>query len=206
MTIVRTIRPALVVFLFLSVVTGILYPLAMTGVAGYVLPRQAGGSLVMKGDRLVGSTLIGQNFADARYFHGRPSVTVGPDPADPSKTVAQPYNAAASMASNAGPTSRALVERVAAAVSRLKADNPEAVLAGLPVPMDLVTSSGSGLDPDISPQGALFQVARVARARHLREETVRALVDRMVERPLMGWLGEPRVNVLELNLALDTLH
>ncbi|MFT8776315.1 MAG: potassium-transporting ATPase subunit C, partial [Gluconacetobacter liquefaciens] len=123
-----------------------------------------------------------------------------------SKTVAQPYNAAASMASNAGPTSRSLVERVAAAVSRLKADNPEAVLAGLPVPMDLVTSSGSGLDPDISPQGALFQVVRVARARHLREETVRALVDRMVERPLMGWLGEPRVNVLELNLALDTLH
>ncbi|WP_306296285.1 potassium-transporting ATPase subunit KdpC [Acidomonas methanolica] len=205
MTLIRHIRPALTIFVLLSILTGLIYPLGMTGLSSLLLPEPAGGSLVRLDGRTVGSALIGQNFTQPRYFHGRPSATTGADPADPAKTVPTPYNAAASVGSNAGPTSKALVERVATAVARLKAENPDAIAAGWSVPMDLVTTSASGLDPDISPQAALFQVQRVARARHLSDEAVRHLVERLTQHPLMGWLGEPYVNVLDLNLALDAL-
>lgn len=206
MALFRQIRPAVTIFLSLSVITGLAYPLGMTGLSKLVLPEQAEGSLVHVDGQAVGSALIGQNFTQPRYFHGRPSATTGPDPADPSKTGPLPYNAAASVATNAGPTSKALVDRVTAAVAQLKAENPEAVAAGLSIPMDLVTTSGSGLDPDISPQAAMFQVKRIARMRNLSENSLKNLVDDMTERPLMGWLGVPHVNVLALNIALDTLH
>lgn len=206
MTLIRQLRPALVILGLLSVLTGLLYPLGMTAVSNLLLPDKAAGSLIHDGERTVGSALIGQNFTQPRYFHGRPSATTGADPADPAKTIPLPYNAAASAGSNAGPTSKALVERVSAALAQLKAENPDAVAAGWPVPMDLVTTSASGLDPDISPQAAFFQVKRIARARNLSEETVRQLVERMIDHPLMGWLGEPHLNVLALNMALDSLH
>ncbi|WP_279380947.1 potassium-transporting ATPase subunit KdpC [Acetobacter sacchari] len=206
MTIMRQMRPALTIFLLLSVLTGLVYPLGMTGLAGLLFPQQAGGSLIRSEGKTVGSVLIGQNFSRPGYFHGRPSATMGSDPADASKTIAAPYNAAASVGSNASPTSRALVERVAAAVAQLKAENPEAVAAGEHIPMDLVTTSASGLDPDISPDAAFFQVRRVAQARRLPESEVHQLVENLIQSPLMGWLGEPHVNVLQLNMALDTLH
>ncbi len=195
----RQIRPALVMTVLLTVVTGLLYPLAVTGIARAAFPRQAAGSLVERDGKVVGSALIGQGFADPRYFHGRPSATTGTDPNDPSKTVPAPYNAANSGGSNLGPTSKALVDRVTADVARLRAEAG----SGGPVPADLVTTSASGLDPDISPAAALFQVPRVAKARGLPEERVRELVDASTASRTLGFIGEPRVNVLRLNLALD---
>ena len=192
------LRPALVIFVALTLLTGLAYPLAMTGVAGVLFPSQAHGSLIRNGDVVLGSALIGQNFASDRYFHGRPSATTTADPADSTKTIAAPYNAASSGASNLGPSNAALIDRVKQDVVALKTENPSAAIPG-----DLVTTSGSGLDPDISPEAALFQAPRVAKARGLPEAQVRALVERQVASPLAGVLGEPRVNVLALNLALD---
>ena len=194
----RQIRPAIVLLLALTLITGLAYPLAMTGIAGVLFPRQAQGSLIEKDGKVVGSALIGQEFKDDKYFHGRPSATTAPDPADSSKTVPAPYNAANSGGSNLGPTSKALNDRIKEDVEKLKAENP-----GSSVPVDLVTTSGSGLDPDISPEAALFQVPRVAKARNMPEERVRDLVNKTTQGRLLGLLGEPRVNVLALNLALD---
>src|SRR6201997_1570099 len=194
----REIRPAIVLLLGLTLITGLAYPLAITGVAGAIFPKQAEGSLIEKDGKVVGSALIGQEFKSDKYFHGRPSATTAPDPADSTKTVPAPYNAANSSGSNLGPTSKALNDRVKEDVEKLKAENPS-----MPVPIDLVTTSGSGLDPDISPEGALFQVPRVAKARNLPEDRVRQLVAENTAGRLGGLFGEPRVNVLALNLALD---
>ena len=194
----REIRPAILVLLLLTLITGLAYPLAMTGVAGAIFPKQAQGSLIERDGKVVGSALIGQEFKDDKYFHGRPSATTTPDPADSSKTVGAPYNAANSGASNLGPTSKALNDRIKEDVEKLKAENPSTS-----VPIDLVTTSASGLDPDISPEGALFQVPRVAKARNMPEDRVRLLVAENTSGRLIGLFGEPRVNVLALNLALD---
>ncbi len=194
------LRPALVLLVALTAVTGLAYPLAVTGLAQTVFPAKAAGSLIERDGTVVGSALIGQKFTSAGYFHGRPSATTAPDPADTSKTVAAPYNAGNSMGSNLGPTSAALAERVKGDLDALKAENP-----GESVPVDLVTASGSGLDPDISPEAAFFQVQRVAKARKLSEEQVNELVAAQVQGRTLGLLGEPRVNVLALNLALDDL-
>src|ERR1700758_547977 len=196
----REIRPAIVVLVALTLITGLVYPLAMTGIAKVILPRQAEGSLIERDGKVIGSALIGQEFKSDKYFHGRPSATVAPDPNDSTKTVPAPYNAGNSGGSNLGPTSKALNDRVKEDVEKLKAENPS-----MPVPIDLVTTSGSGLDPDISPEGALFQVPRVAKARNLPEDRVRALVAEHTQGRWLGLLGEPRVNVLERNLALDKL-
>jgi K+-transporting ATPase ATPase C chain len=194
----REIRPAIVLLLALTLITGLVYPLAMTVLAGTIFPKQAEGSLIESDGKIIGSALIGQEFKDDRYFHGRPSATTAPDPADATKTVAAPYNAANSGGSNLGPTSKALNDRIKEDVAKLKAENPQAA-----VPVDLVTTSASGLDPDISPEAALFQVPRVAKARNLSIEQVRQLVTLHTEGRLAGLVGEPRVNVLALNLALD---
>ncbi|MDC7786332.1 potassium-transporting ATPase subunit KdpC [Rhodoplanes sp. TEM] len=190
------LRPALVLLALFTLLTGVAYPLAVTGLARILAPAQAGGSLVVRDGAVVGSALIGQAFGADRYFHGRPSATTAPDPADPAKTVEAPYNAAASSGSNLAPSATALKEAVAARA---------AALGVTPAPADLVTASASGLDPHVSPQGALVQVARVAAARGLPEAAVRGLVERHVEDRTFGVLGEPRVNVLALNLALDAL-
>lgn len=197
----KDIRPALVLALLLAGVTGLAYPLAVTGAAHALFPDRANASLVVRDGKVVGSALIGQNFTSDRYFHGRPSATTGADPADATKTIAQPYNAAGSMGSNLGPTNPALAERVKADLAALKAENP-----GAAVPADLVTTSASGLDPHISPEAALFQVPRVARARNLPEDQLRRLVDQLREERTLGVLGEPVVNVLALNLALDRVQ
>ena len=194
----KEIRPAIIVLVVLTLITGLAYPLAMTAIAGVIFPRQAQGSLIERDGKVVGSALIGQEFKADSYFHGRPSATSAADPADSTKTVPAPYNAANSSGSNLGPTSKALNDRVTEDVGKLKAENPSAA-----VPIDLVTASGSGLDPDISPEGALFQVPRVAKARNMPEDRVRALVAAYTQGRLAGLFGEPRINVLALNLALD---
>ncbi|MCC8957015.1 K(+)-transporting ATPase subunit C [Bradyrhizobium sp. Pear77] len=194
----REIRPAILVLVLLTAITGLAYPLAMTAIAGVIFPKQAQGSLIEKDGKVIGSALIGQEFKEDKYFHGRPSATVAPDPNDASKTVPAPYNAANSGGSNLGPTSKALNDRVKEDVEKLKAENPTAS-----VPVDLVTTSASGLDPDISPDAALFQVPRVAKARSMSEDAVRELVTQNTQGRFAGIVGEPRVNVLALNLALD---
>lgn len=196
----RGIRPAIVVLIALTVITGLVYPLAMTGIAQVIFPYQANGSIVSRNGHVVGSALIGQSFTSDKYFHGRPSATTGPDPKDPSKTIPVPYNAANSGGSNLGPSNKALVDRVKGDIAALQKENP-----GRAVPIDLVTTSGSGLDPDISPEAADFQVPRVAKARNLPEDRIRQLVEDNTEGRWLGLLGEPRVNVLRLNLALDGL-
>jgi K+-transporting ATPase ATPase C chain len=196
----KQIRPAIVMMVVLTIVTGLIYPLAMTGIAQLVFPHQANGSLIEKNGKVIGSELIGQNFTKLEYFHGRLSATTEPDPKDSSKSVSAPYNAANSSGSNAGPTAKSLVERVQADVKALKEENPNA-----PVPIDLVTTSASGLDPEISPAAALFQVPRVAKARGRDETEIRRLVQLHTEVRIFGVIGEPRVNVLQLNMALDAL-
>jgi len=196
----RQIRPALVVLVALTLITGLAYPLAMTGIAQLLFPRQAQGSLIERDGKVVGSELIGQVFESDKYFHGRPSATTAPDPNDATKTVPAPYNAANSGGSNLGPSNKALVDRVQGDMEKLKQENSSA-----PVPPDLVTTSASGLDPHISPEAALFQVPRVAKARNVPEDRIRQLVADHTEVRFLGLLGEPRVNVLLLNLALDQL-
>jgi K+-transporting ATPase ATPase C chain len=193
----RQIRPAIVLIVLMTVLTGLAYPLFMTGLAQLLFPHQAAGSLIEKDGKVIGSELIGQNFTDEKYFHGRPSATTDTDPNDSTKTVPAPYNAGNSGGSNAGPTAKSLIERVQGDVDTLKKEKDG------PVPVDLVTTSASGLDPHITPAAAEFQVPRVAKARNLPEERVRALVAEATEDRVLGVIGEKRVNVLKLNLALD---
>jgi len=197
----RQIRPALVFLVALTLITGLAYPLAMTALAGILFPYQAQGSLLVDKDgHTIGSDLIGQAFASDRFFHGRPSATTEPDPKDPTKTVPTPYAADSSGASNFGPTNKALIDRVQGDLDKLKAENP-----GVPVPMDLVTTSASGLDPHITPEAALFQVPRIVKTRKIPADRVQALVQDHVEGRTFGLFGEPRVNVLALNVALEAL-
>jgi K+-transporting ATPase ATPase C chain len=198
---VRQIRPAIMMIIVMTVITGLIYPLGMTGIAQLIFPHQASGSLIEKDGTVIGSELIGQNFTDDKYFHGRPSATTEPDPKDPTKTVSMPYAADNSAGSNLGPTSQALINRVKDDAAKLKIENPST-----PIPVDLVTTSASGLDPDITPAAAEFQVPRVAKARNLPEDKVRALVADMTQDRFLGVLGEKRVNVLTLNMALDQLR
>jgi potassium-transporting ATPase KdpC subunit len=195
----QVIRPAIIMVVAFTIVTGIAYPLAMTGIAQLIFPAQANGSLIERDGKVVGSALIGQSFADAKYFHGRPSATTDTDPNDPTKTVPAPYNAQNSGGSNLGPTSKALIDRVKGDVEKLKAENNQ------PIPVDLATTSGSGLDPDITPAAAAFQIPRVAKARNVPESVIAELLEQHTAGRTLGVLGEPRVNVLELNLALDKL-
>ena len=191
----RHFRASVVMLVLMTVLLGLAYPLAMVGVAGATFPGQAAGSLIVKDGKVVGSMLIGQPFAGEGYFHGRPSATTDTDAADSTKTVAAPYNAASSAGSNLGPTSRVLIDRVKEDADRL----------GKGVPVDLVTTSASGLDPHVTPEAARLQIERVAKARDLPVAVVRELVERSVEARLIGLIGEPRVNVLALNLALDDM-
>ena len=194
------VRPAVMMIVCMTILTGLAYPLAMFGLAQGLFPHQANGSLIERDGKVIGSSLIGQNFTGETWFHGRPSATTDTDPNDSTKTIPAPYNADNSGGSNLGPTSKALIDRVTEDAKKLAAENP-----GTPVPMDLVTTSASGLDPDISPAAALFQVPRVAKARNLPEAKVRQLVQDHITGRLAGLIGEPHVNVLELNLALDAL-
>lgn len=195
----KHIRPALVMILLMTAITGILYPLAVTGVAQVTMPYQANGSLIEREGRVVGSEVIGQSFTSDRYFQGRPSATVGPDPADATKTTAAPYNAQNSSGSNAGPTSKALIERVQGGIENYR--KAQGITGE--VPADAVTTSASGLDPHVTPANAAAQVRRVAQARGLPEQRVRELVADATEGRTLGFLGEPRVNVLAVNIALD---
>jgi K+-transporting ATPase ATPase C chain len=196
----KQIRPAILMIVLMTAITGFAYPLAITGIAGVLFPHQAGGSLVERNGKIVGSMLLGQNFTGEGYFHGRLSATTDTDPADATKSVPAPYNAANSSGSNAGPTSKALIDRVHDDAAKLAAENP-----GTPIPIDMLTTSASGLDPDVTPAAALFQVPRVAKARKVPEETVRQLVGQHIQGRLLGLIGEARVNVLGLNLALDAM-
>jgi K+-transporting ATPase ATPase C chain len=195
---IKELRPAIVMLIAFTVLTGLIYPLGMTGLSQLLFPWQANGSLLTRNGQIIGSALIGQNFTSPKYFHGRPSVTTDTDAHG--KTIPAPYNAANSYASNLGPTSKALIDRIKGDVKTLKAENNQ------PIPVDLVTSSASGLDPDVTPAGALFQVPRVAKARGLSEDVVRKLVDEHTEGRFLGIFGEPHVNVLKLNLALDEVQ
>jgi potassium-transporting ATPase KdpC subunit len=194
------IRPAILMIVVMTVITGLIYPLGMTGIAQILFPHRANGSLIDKGGKIIGSEIIGQNFTSDKYFHGRPSATTEPDPKDPTKTIAVPYAADNSTGSNLGPTSKALVDRVKGDAAKLQTENPS-----VPVPVDLVTTSASGLDPDITPAAAFFQVPRVAKARRIPEARLHDLVEAHIEKRFLGVVGEPHVNVLELNLALDAL-
>lgn len=182
------VRPAVMMILIMTLLTGLLYPLAFTGLAVLIFPRQAAGSLITVNGKVIGSELIGQQFTSDRYFHSRPSAA------------GNGYDAANSSGSNFSPTARKLKDRIAADAARLKAENP-----AMPVPDDLVTASASGLDPDITPAGALFQVPRIARARHMSQGQVSSLIGSHIEQRFLGLLGEPHVNVLKLNLALDAM-
>ena len=193
------LRPALVLIVLFTLFCGLAYPLAMTGLSVLLFPWQAHGSLIERDGKVVGSALIGQSFGSEKYFHTRPSATTDTDPNDATKTIAAPYNATNSGGSNLGPTSKALVEGVKGEAEKLHAEHDG------PIPVDLVTASGSGLDPHITPAAARFQIPRVAKARNLPEADVAALVARFIEGRTLGIFGEPRVNVLELNLALDQL-
>lgn len=193
-------RPALVMILIMTLLTGFAYPLLVTGAAKLLFPHQAAGSLLTRDGATVGSQLIGQNFTGAGYFHPRPSATVAPDPKNPDKTIASPYNAAASGASNLAPSAKALQQRVKKDAALLARENP-----GVAVPIELVTTSASGLDPHLSPLAARFQAPRIAKARQIAEKELLALIDAHIRLPLAGILGEPYVTVLEINLALDTM-
>ncbi|HEY8163244.1 MAG TPA: potassium-transporting ATPase subunit KdpC [Methylocystis sp.] len=195
------LRPAIVMIVLFTALTGLAYPLAITGIAQLVMSGKANGSLIEHDGKVIGSSLIGQNFTSDRYFHGRPSATTGPDPADPSKSVDAPYNASNSMGSNLGPTSKKLVDRVNASIEAEFAAGRIDVVAA-----DAVTTSASGLDPHISPQFALAQVPAIAKVRSLSEQKLSSLVDENTEGRVAGFIGEPRVNVLQLNLALDALR
>lgn len=197
----KQIRPAIVMIVLLTILTGLIYPLGMTGLGQFLFPRQANGSLIQKDGKVIGSEIIGQNFTSAKYFHGRPSATVEPDPKDSTKTVPVPYAADNSIGSNLGPTSKALVARVRSDAAKLHAENPSA-----PIPVDLVTTSASGLDPDITPAAAYFQAARVAKVRGFSEQSVRQLIESHVEGRIFGIIGEPHVNVLKLNMDLDAMR
>jgi K+-transporting ATPase ATPase C chain len=197
---IKHLLPAIMLTVLMTVLTGLAYPLAMTGLAGLLFPYQANGSLIERDGKIIGSELIGQNFTSDEYFHGRPSATMDTDPNDPAKTIPAPYNAANSGGSNLGPTSKALAERIKGDSDLLAATNPSAQ-----VPIDLVTTSASGLDPDITPAAALFQIPWVAKARGLPEDRLRRLVEENTAGRFLGILGEPHVNVLKLNLALDAL-
>ena len=197
----KQLRPAILMTVVLTVLLGLAYPLGMTGLAQAIFPHQAGGSLIVKDGKVIGSELIGQNFSSAKYFHGRPSATSEPDPKDATKTVSVPYAADNSSGSNLGPTSKVLITRVKGDTESLQKENP-----GTPVPVDLVTTSASGLDPDITPAAALFQVPRVAAARKLSQDAVRKLVEDHIDGRILGLIGEPHVNVLKLNMALDAMQ
>jgi K+-transporting ATPase ATPase C chain len=198
---IRQIRPAILMIVVMTIITGLVYPLGMTGLAQLFFPHQANGSLIERDGKIIGSSLIGQNFTSDKYLHGRPSATTEPDPKDPSKTIPVPYAADNSSGSNLGPTSQALIDRVKTDAAKLAKENP-----GTPIPVDLVTTSASGLDPDITPAAALFQVPRVAKTRHLDSARLQALVAEQTYDRTIGIFGEKRVNVLELNLALDRLR
>ena len=195
----KELRPAILMVIIFTLILGLAYPLGMTGIAQLVFPYQANGSLIRDKDgKVIGSELIGQNFTSPKYFHGRPSAITGTDSAG--KSIPTPYDASNSYGSNLGPTSKTLIDRVTADTAKLKAETP-----GQPVPVDLVTTSASGLDPDITPAAAYFQVPRVAKARNLPEDRLHQLVADHVEGRFLGILGEPHVNVLRLNMALDAL-
>ena len=194
----QEIRPAIILLLLLTLLTGVAYPLGMTKLGGLLFPDQANGSLVTEGNKIIGSALIGQTFTGAGYFHGRPSATTGTD--KDGNTIAQPNNAANSMGSNLGPTSKALIARIEEEAQKLSAGNPNQTIPG-----DLVTTSASGFDPDITPAGALYQVSRVAATRNLEPEQVENLVAQFTKPRLLGIIGEPTVNVLKLNMALDAM-